>query len=145
LIRWRGARKSALNTLKTSSVAACQKPPGGRILVVVAGSVEARTAAGAAQGNPSRRWMDPPMIRNLMATFILAGALAALATSPADAQSPDPALLAPPDGRAGLAPPIWLPQPAPQYTYPAPRPGGTPPNMVSRRGRHLSHPRVHGH
>jgi hypothetical protein len=85
------------------------------------------------------------MIRILIATFILAGGIAAVAPLPADAQSPDPALLAPRYGRAGLAPPIWLPQPAPQYTYPAPRPGGTPPNMMSRRGRHLSHPRVHGH
>ena len=80
------------------------------------------------------------MIRTPIAAFILAGGIAALAPLPADAQSPDPALLAPRYGRAGLAPPIWLPQPAPQYTYPAPRPGGT-----SRRGRYLSHRRVHGY
>src|SRR6516162_11836640 len=98
---------------------------------------------GATQPRPPRD--GPPMIRILIATFVLAGGITALAPSPADAQSPDPALLAPRYGRAGLAPPIWLPQPAPQYTYPAPRPGGTPPNMMSRRGRHLSHPRVHGH
>jgi hypothetical protein len=63
-----------------------------------------------------------------------------LLAPPANAQSPNPALLAPPGGRAGLA----APQTVPRTTYTSPRPGGTPPNMKSRRGHHLSHPRVHG-
>jgi hypothetical protein len=81
------------------------------------------------------------MIRIVIATFILAGSIAALATSQADAQSPDPALLAPGQSGRMLAPPRATEAP-PVYT--SPRPGGTPPHMKSRRGRHLSHPRVHG-
>jgi hypothetical protein len=34
-------------------------------------------------------------------------------------QAPDPALLAPPAAQAGLAPPIWSPQPYPRYAVPA--------------------------
>jgi hypothetical protein len=51
------------------------------------------------------------MIRIPIASFIIAGSIAALATPEAKAQSPDPALLAPPAAQAGLAPPIWSPQP----------------------------------
>jgi hypothetical protein len=45
------------------------------------------------------------MIRLLLVSFLLAGSVALLAESQAFAQSPDPALLAPPLSRAGLAPP----------------------------------------
>jgi hypothetical protein len=65
-----------------------------------------------------------PMIRTLIVSFMLAGSIAALASPEAKAQSPDPALLAPPAAQAGLAPPIWSPQPYPRYAVPAPRPGG---------------------
>jgi hypothetical protein len=64
------------------------------------------------------------MIRILIASFLLAGSIAALASAEAKAQSPDPALLAPPEAQAGLAPPVWSPQPYPRYAVPAPRPGG---------------------
>ena len=140
-----GRRMALKYRAPTSVSVGLRRPNSGRFLVVMAG----KCAGGPpllrrnATRPPRRGWTT--MIRILIASFILAGSVATLATSPADAQSPDPALLAPRHGRAGLAPPIWLPQPAPQYTYPAPRPGGTPPNMTSRRGRHLSHPRVHGH
>ena len=77
------------------------------------------------------------MIR--LTLIVLATGIGLLALS-ANAQSPNPALLAPPGGRAGLAAPQAVPRP----TYTSPRPGGTPPNMKSRRGHHLSHPRVHG-
>jgi hypothetical protein len=79
------------------------------------------------------------MIRVTVFASMLAVGIASL-VSQAMAQSPDPALLAPPGGRAGLAPPQSVPRP----TYTSPRPGGTPPIMKSRRGRHLSHPRTHG-
>ena len=75
------------------------------------------------------------MIRILIASFMLAGSIAALATSQAKAQSPDPALLAPPAAEAGLAPPVWLSEPAPRYAVPAPRPGG---NTVRARTRATS-------
>jgi hypothetical protein len=45
------------------------------------------------------------MTRNLMASFILAGTIATLATSHATAQSPDPALLAPGQSGRMMAPP----------------------------------------
>jgi hypothetical protein len=45
------------------------------------------------------------MIRLLIVSFMLAGSVVALANSMANAQSPNPALLAPPAARAGLAPP----------------------------------------
>jgi hypothetical protein len=64
------------------------------------------------------------MIRILIASFMLAGSIAALSSPEAKAQSPDPAPLAPPKAQAGLAPPIWSPQPYPRYAAPAPRPGG---------------------
>jgi hypothetical protein len=70
------------------------------------------------------------MNRILIVSLILAGGVAPLAGSQADAQSPDPALLAPPAAQAGLAPPICQPQPAPRYAVPAPRPGG---NTVQAR------------
>ena len=72
------------------------------------------------------------MTRNLIASFMLAGSIAVLATSQAKAQSPDPALLAPPAAQAGLAPPSVLSEPAPRYAVPAPRPGG---NTVRARTR----------
>jgi hypothetical protein len=75
------------------------------------------------------------MIRILIASLMLAGSIAALATSQANAQSPDPALLAPPAAQAGLAPPSVLSEPAPRYAVPAPRPGG---NMVRARTRATS-------
>jgi hypothetical protein len=61
--------------------------------------------------------------------------------SQATAQSPNPALLAPSGGRAGVALPRHT---VPRPTYTSPRPGGTRANMKSQRGHHLSHPRVHG-
>jgi hypothetical protein len=64
------------------------------------------------------------MSRIPIAFFMLAVSIAALASPAAKAQSPDPALLAPPAAQAGLAPPIWSPQPYPRYAVPAPRPGG---------------------
>jgi hypothetical protein len=75
------------------------------------------------------------MIRILIASFMLAGGIAVLATSQANAQSPDPALLAPPAAQAGLAPPLALAQPSPQYAVPAPRSGG---NTVRARTRATS-------
>jgi hypothetical protein len=75
------------------------------------------------------------MIRILIASLMLAGSIAALATSQAKAQSPDPALLAPPAAQAGLAPPSVLSEPAPRYAVPAPRPGG---NTVRARTRATS-------
>ena len=81
------------------------------------------------------------MIRILIASFMLAGSIAALATSQANAQSPDPALLAPAPAQAGLAP---SQNTALRPTYTSPRSGGTSANMKSRSGRYLSHPRVHG-
>jgi hypothetical protein len=79
------------------------------------------------------------MIRSTVIVVMLTVSIGALATQ-ANAQSPDPALLAP--GQSGwmLAPPRYT-EPRPVYT--SPRPGGTPPHMVTRRGRHLSQPRVH--
>ncbi len=79
------------------------------------------------------------MIRLALIVLILAAGIGPLVLH-ANAQSPNPALLAPPGGRAGLAPPLSVPQP----TYTSPRPGGTRPHMKSRRGYRLSHPRVHG-
>ena len=75
------------------------------------------------------------MIRILIASFTLAGSIAALATSQANAQSPDPAFLAPPAAQAGLVPPSVLSEPAPRYAVPAPRPGG---NTVRARTRATS-------
>jgi hypothetical protein len=79
------------------------------------------------------------MIRLTVFASMLAVSIVSLA-SPAMAQSPNPALLAPSGGRAGLAPSHTVPRP----THTSPRPGGTPPNMKSQRGHHLSHPRAHG-
>ena len=75
------------------------------------------------------------MIRILIQSLLLAGSIAALATSQAKAQSPDPALLAPPAAQAGLATPSVLSEPAPRYAVPAPRPGG---NTVQARTRATS-------
>jgi hypothetical protein len=80
------------------------------------------------------------MIRLTIAVLLAVG-VASVASS-AVAQSPDPALLAPGQSGRMLAPPRAT-EPPPVYT--SPRPGGTPPQVMSRRGRHLSHPRVHGH
>src|SRR5260370_36937300 len=54
------------------------------------------------------------MIRLVIVSFMLAGSVVALANSTANAQSPNPALLAPPAARAGLAPPpVPYDQPTP--------------------------------
>jgi hypothetical protein len=79
------------------------------------------------------------MIRVTVFASMLAVGIASLATQ-AMGQSPNPVLLAPPGGRAGLAPPQTVSRP----THTSPRPGGTPANMMSRRGHHLSHLRAHG-
>ena len=79
------------------------------------------------------------MIRLTLIVLMLAAGIGPLALR-ANAQSPNPALLAPPGGRAGLA----APQTVPRTSYTSPKPGGTPPIMKSRRGYRLSHPRVHG-
>jgi hypothetical protein len=80
------------------------------------------------------------MIRLTVFASILAIGTAFLG-SQATAQSPNPALLAPSGGRAGLAPAHTVPS---THHHASARPGGTPPNMKSRRGYHLSHSRVHG-
>jgi hypothetical protein len=82
------------------------------------------------------------MIRLTVFAIALAVGIASL-SSQSTAQSPNPALLAPSGGRAGLAAPHTVPRSTHSYT--SARPGGTPPNMRSQRGYHLSHPRVHGH
>jgi hypothetical protein len=79
------------------------------------------------------------MIRLTLFAGMLALGIASLA-SQAIAQSPNPVLLAPPGGRAGLA----RAHTVPRSTHTSPRPGGTPANMTSQRGHHLSHPRAHG-
>jgi hypothetical protein len=76
------------------------------------------------------------MSRFPVAFFMLAGSIAALASLAAKAQSPDPGLLAPPAAQAGLAPPIWSPQPYPRYAVPAllggiPKGHGRDPDWVS--------------
>jgi hypothetical protein len=81
------------------------------------------------------------MIRLTVIVVMLTASIEPLAIR-ANAQSPDPALLAPGQSGRMLAPPRYTEAP-PIYT--SPRPGGTPPNMMSHRGRHLSHPRVHNH
>jgi hypothetical protein len=80
-----------------------------------------------------------PMIRLNVFASMLAVGIASLG-SQAMAQSPNPALLAPSGGRAGLAPAHTVPR----THHTSPRPGGTPANMRSQRGHHLSHPRAHG-
>jgi hypothetical protein len=80
------------------------------------------------------------MPRILMTSFMLAASIVVL-TPHANAQSPNPAMLAPAAGQAGLAP---SQNTALRPTYTSPRFGGTPANMKSRFGRYLSHPRVHG-
>jgi len=72
---------------------------------------------------------------------VLMLSIGVLATQ-ANAQSPDPALLAPGQSGRMLAPPRYT-ESRPVYTFP--RPGGTPPHMTGRRGKRLSHPRVHYH
>jgi hypothetical protein len=59
------------------------------------------------------------MNRNLIASFILAGSIAALGTLQANAQSPDPALLAPGSSRLML-----MPRPSIPTVSLAPRPTG---------------------
>jgi hypothetical protein len=81
------------------------------------------------------------MIRFAVIVVTLTLSIGVLATR-ANAQSPDPALLAPGQSGRMLAPPRYT-EPRPVYT--SPRPGGTPPHMTGRRGKHLSHPRVHIH
>jgi hypothetical protein len=79
------------------------------------------------------------MTRLTVFASILAIGTASLG-SQAIAQSPNPTLLAPPGGRAGLAPSHTVPS---TRDHTSARPGGTPPNMRSLRGYHLSHPRIH--
>ena len=79
------------------------------------------------------------MTRNLIASFILAGSMAALATSHANAQSPDPALLAPGQSGRMRAPPR-LTELQPTYTSPSHRDV-----YRSRTGARLSHPSMHNH
>jgi hypothetical protein len=76
----------------------------------------------------------------MMISFMLAASIVVL-TPHANAQSPDPALLAPAPAQAGLAP---SQNTALRPTYTSPRSGGTAANVKSRFGRYLSHPRVHG-
>jgi hypothetical protein len=64
------------------------------------------------------------MNRILIVPLMLACSVVAPIGSQAVAQSPDPALLAPPAAQAGLAAPVWQPQAAPRYAVPTPRPGG---------------------
>jgi hypothetical protein len=61
------------------------------------------------------------MIRTLIVSLILAGGVAALAAPRANAQSPDPALLAPGSSRAMLTPRTAIPHTgvAPRPTMPA--------------------------
>ncbi len=81
------------------------------------------------------------MIRLTAIVVMLTASIGPLAMR-ANAQSPNPALLAP--GQSGRM--LARPGPTgPRPTYISPRPGGTPPSMMSRRGHHLSHPRVHNH
>jgi hypothetical protein len=86
--------------------------------------------------------LEAVVIRTLIVSFILGGSIAVLPTPQANAQSPDPALLAPGQSGRMLAPPRYT-DPSPSYT--SPRPGGTPPLMRGRHGQHLSHPRLHNH
>jgi hypothetical protein len=81
------------------------------------------------------------MIRLTVIVVMLTVGIAPLATQ-ANAQSPDPALLAPGQSGRMLAPPRYT---EPRPTYTSPRPGGTPPYMMSRRGLPLSHPSMHSH
>ena len=79
------------------------------------------------------------MTRNLIASFILAGSIAALATSHANGQSPDPALLAPGQSGRMLAPPRYTGS-RPSYA------SATHRNVYrSRQGARLSHPSMHNH
>ena len=80
------------------------------------------------------------MIRLTVFASILAVGMASLG-SRATAQSPNPTLLAPSGGRAGLAASHTVPS---TRHHSSARPGGTPPNMRSHRGYHLSTPRAHG-
>jgi hypothetical protein len=61
------------------------------------------------------------MIRTLIVSLMLAGSIAALPTPHANAQSPDPALLAPGSSRAVLTPRATIPHTgvAPRPTMPA--------------------------
>ena len=76
------------------------------------------------------------MIRPIVFGSMLAVSIASSARQPPP-NRPNPALLAPSGGRAGLA----APHTVPRSTHPhhSSRPGGTPPNMKSQRGYHLSH------
>jgi hypothetical protein len=71
------------------------------------------------------------MIRFVVVVVTLTVSIGVLATR-ANAQSPDPALLAPGQSGRMLAPPRYT-EPRPVYT--SPRPGGTPPHMTGRRGK----------
>ena len=80
------------------------------------------------------------MTRNLIASFILAGSIAALAASShANAQSPDPALLAPGQSGRMMAPPRYT-ESQPSYAS-----AGHHDVYMSRHGARLSHPSTHNH
>jgi hypothetical protein len=81
------------------------------------------------------------MIRIRIVSYILAGGIAVLATAQANAQSPDPALLAPGQSGRLMAPPRSTEAPP---TYKAPGSGGHT-GYMSRNGRHLSHRSTHNH
>jgi hypothetical protein len=81
------------------------------------------------------------MIRLNVIVVMLSVGIGPLAME-ANAQSPNPALLAPGQSGRMLAP---AHSGTPRPTYTSPRPGGTPQHMKSHRGHPLSHPRVHGH
>jgi hypothetical protein len=79
------------------------------------------------------------MIRIVVASVIFAGSIAVLPTPQANAQSPDPALLAPGQSGRMMAPP--------RYTKPTPShaPAGHRDVYRSQRGARLSHPSTHIH
>jgi hypothetical protein len=80
------------------------------------------------------------MTRNLIASLILAGSIAALAASShANAQSPDPALLAPGQSGRMMAPPRYT---GSQPSYASAGPRGV---YRSRHGARPSHPSAHNH
>jgi hypothetical protein len=113
-----------------------QNAPCPSVRVLLCGRREARDFERA-PGCSTEGATDMPRI--LMISFMLATSIVVL-TPHANAQSPDPAMLAPAAGQAGLAP---SQNAALRPTYTSPRSGGDT-RMQSRFGRYLSHPRVHG-
>jgi hypothetical protein len=77
-------------------------------------------------------------MNRILASFLLAGSIAALSTLQANAQSPDPALLAPGSSRS-----VLMPRPSIPTTSVAPRPTGASRAEVTPRGSGLaSQPRA---